>query len=112
MAAKKALELENQDRQFQDEYTSGSISTYSQLTLYLENLEGLRVGHDFGDIEEGEGVILTIKDGGVLDEDGNLNFCFLADFACRRQRRTNFYCFSGETMVEGKFGQQDSETQI
>ena len=35
-----------------------------------ENLEGLRVGHDFADIEEGEGLILTIKDRGVLDEDG------------------------------------------
>lgn len=29
------------------------------------------MGHDFADIEEGEGLILTIKDRGVLDEDGN-----------------------------------------
>jgi hypothetical protein len=30
----------------------------------------MRVGHDFADIEEGEGVILTIKDRGILDDNG------------------------------------------
>ena len=41
-----------------------------QADTFVEHLEGLRVGHDFADIEEGEGLILTIKDRGVLDEDG------------------------------------------
>lgn len=56
LAAKRAQELESQDKQFQEEYTS-------------EHLEGLKVGHDFDEIEEGEGMILTLKDRGILDED-------------------------------------------
>jgi U4/U6.U5 tri-snRNP-associated protein 1 len=31
------------------------------------------VGHDIGDIQEGEGMILTLKDRGVLDEDDEDN---------------------------------------
>lgn len=56
MAEQRARELESQDKMFQEEYTE-------------QDLEGLKVGHDFGDIEEGEGMILTIKDRGVLDDD-------------------------------------------
>jgi U4/U6.U5 tri-snRNP-associated protein 1 len=73
LAVKKAQELEIQDKQYQDEYSSGSIPTSTAANFDLENLEGLRVGHDIGEIEEGEGVILTIKDRGVLDDDGNSN---------------------------------------
>jgi hypothetical protein len=51
--------------------TSILLVLYSVIVINgLEQLEGLRVGHDFEDIEEGEGVILTIKDKGVLDDDG------------------------------------------
>ena len=56
LAAQRAKELESQDKLFQEEYTE-------------KDLEGLKVGHDFGDIEEGEGVILTIKDRDILDDD-------------------------------------------
>ena len=70
LAEKRAQELENQDQQFQNEYTSGMVLRLVHADTFIEHLEGLRVGHDFGDIEEGEGMILTIKDRGVLDEDG------------------------------------------
>jgi U4/U6.U5 tri-snRNP-associated protein 1 len=67
LAAKKAEDLEDQDKLFQEEYTS-SMSIY-QLKLIIGNLEGLRVAHDIGDIEQGEGMILTLKDRGVLEND-------------------------------------------
>lgn len=70
LAEKRAQELENQDQQFQNEYTSGNTFRLLQADTFVEHLEGLRVGHDFVDIEEGEGLILTIKDRGVLNEDG------------------------------------------
>jgi hypothetical protein len=47
-----------------------SYLSYDIANVLVEHLEGMRVGHDFADIEEGEGMILTIKDRGVLDEDG------------------------------------------
>lgn len=71
LAEKRAQELENQDQQFQNEYTSGTSHSYFHSNFPAEHLKGLRVGHDFGDIQEGEGMILTIKDRGILDDDGN-----------------------------------------
>ena len=61
-AARREKELEEQDKLFQQEYTAS-------------DLRGLRVGHDFEDIEAGEGMILTIKDKGVLDDDDGMSFC-------------------------------------
>ena len=69
MAEKRAQELENQDQQFQNEYTSSMILSLFRANSFTEHLEGMRVGHDFADIEEGERMILTIKDRGILDED-------------------------------------------
>jgi U4/U6.U5 tri-snRNP-associated protein 1 len=43
---------------------------YYSAKLIVEHLKGLKVGHDVDDFEAGEGMILTIKDRGVLDEDG------------------------------------------
>lgn len=68
LAAKRAQELESQDNQYQDEYRAG-MSLLFQADI-LEHLQGLTVGHDFDDIEQGEGVILTIKDRGILDDGG------------------------------------------
>ena len=68
LAAKRARELELQDIQFQNEYTTGAMSFDS--AYGVDHLEGLKVGHDFADIEEGDSLILTIKDKGVLDDDG------------------------------------------
>ena len=55
-AAKREQEFETQDQVFEESYTSSQ-------------LDGLTVGHDFADIEEGEDMILTIKDKDILDED-------------------------------------------
>jgi U4/U6.U5 tri-snRNP-associated protein 1 len=69
LAAKRAAELEQQDKEFQEEYTSGRDShpIRSESNYSSEHLEGLKVGHDLGDIGQGEGTILTLKDRGILD---------------------------------------------
>lgn len=36
-----------------------------------EDLEGLKVSHDFDGLEEGEARILTLKDSRILDNEGN-----------------------------------------
>lgn len=56
LGAKREQEFESQDQKFEESYTS-------------MRLDGLMVGHDFADIEEGEDIILTIKDTDVLDDD-------------------------------------------
>jgi len=69
-ATKKGKEVHTEEKQ-RDEYTSSICPFLSVLTI--ENLEGLRVGHDIGDIQEGNGVILTLKDRGVLEDDDEDN---------------------------------------
>lgn len=44
--------------------------TYSCI---LEDLEGLKVGHDFDELGEGENRILTLKDSRILDNEGNIS---------------------------------------
>lgn len=36
----------------------------------IEDLEGLKVGHDFEELGEGENRILTLKDSRILDNEG------------------------------------------
>lgn len=43
------------------------ISTFFKST---EDLEGLKVSHDFEDLAEGENRILTLKDSRILDNEG------------------------------------------
>jgi len=71
LAAKRAAELEQQDKEFQEEYTSGTKprSFLRRAEYGPEHLEGLKVGHDIDDIGAGEGTILTLKDRGILDGD-------------------------------------------
>jgi U4/U6.U5 tri-snRNP-associated protein 1 len=70
LAAKRAAELEQQDKEFQSEYTSGTKQTRRSGADYgPADLEGLKVGHDIDDIQVGEGTILTLKDRGILDGD-------------------------------------------
>ena len=38
------------------------------------DLEGLKVGHDFTDMDEGEARILTLKDSRILDNEGWCQF--------------------------------------
>ncbi|EIN04885.1 SART-1 protein [Punctularia strigosozonata HHB-11173 SS5] len=56
LAKKRQQELENMDKMYQEEYTE-------------KDLEGLKVSHDFDDMEEGQEQILTLKDSRVLDDE-------------------------------------------
>src|SRR5580704_17308528 len=66
LAKQKARELESQDQHFQEYAESTSQSVIAEK---LDDLIGIRVGHDIKDIEEGNNIILTLKDRGILDED-------------------------------------------
>lgn len=41
------------------------------------DLEGLKVSHDFDEMDEGESRILTLKDSRILDNEGIHFLCFL-----------------------------------
>ncbi|KAF7316824.1 hypothetical protein HMN09_00415500 [Mycena chlorophos] len=56
LAKKRQEELENMDQMFQAEYTE-------------RDLEGLKVSHDFEDMDEGDARILTLKDSRILDNE-------------------------------------------
>ncbi|EPQ54376.1 hypothetical protein GLOTRDRAFT_106644 [Gloeophyllum trabeum ATCC 11539] len=56
LAKKRQEELENMDKMFQAEYTE-------------RDLEGLKVSHNFEDMDEGEAKILTLKDSRILDNE-------------------------------------------
>eukprot|EP00462_Mataza_sp_D1_P024683 CAMPEP_0175144164 /NCGR_PEP_ID=MMETSP0087-20121206/13951_1 /TAXON_ID=136419 /ORGANISM="Unknown Unknown, Strain D1" /LENGTH=691 /DNA_ID=CAMNT_0016428545 /DNA_START=12 /DNA_END=2087 /DNA_ORIENTATION=- len=60
LAAYRQAALEEQDAQDQEEYNS-------------QNLKGIRVAHDSEQFEAGSGVILTLKDTSILNQDGDLN---------------------------------------
>ena len=84
LAAKGAEDVESQDPLFQEEYTSSTILRYAIANI-LEHLEGLRVGHGADEIAEGEGLILTLKDRGVIDEEGNFQPLVLTNYIFRRR---------------------------
>jgi hypothetical protein len=44
--------------------------TNTKIFVFAEDLEGLKVSHDFDDMAEGEARILTLKDSRVLDNEG------------------------------------------
>lgn len=76
LAKKRQEELENMDKVFQgDDYTE-SEQHYDlsccgvSLTSASEDLEGLKVAHDFEEMGEGEDRILTLKDSRILDNEG------------------------------------------
>ncbi|KAJ7066972.1 SART-1 family-domain-containing protein [Mycena amicta] len=56
LAKKRQEELANMDQMFQAEYTE-------------RDLEGLKVSHDFEDLDEGDARILTLKDSRILDNE-------------------------------------------
>ena len=77
LARKRQEELENMDKVFQGaDYTecTSSGSFYRDYLPYvspsIEDLEGLKVSHDFEGMEEGEARILTLKDSRILDNEG------------------------------------------
>lgn len=76
LVKKRQEELEHMDKVFQGgDYTeSMSIALFSPFTVLTctcsEDLEGLKVSHDFEGMEEGEARILTLKDSRILDNEG------------------------------------------
>jgi U4/U6.U5 tri-snRNP-associated protein 1 len=76
LARKRQQDLESMDRMFQgDEYTESSSAPSVILFFYLmfsraEDLAGLKVSHDFEELNEGENRILTLKDSRILDNEG------------------------------------------
>jgi len=53
----------------------------------LGDLEGLKVSHDFDEMDDGESRILTLKDSRLLDNEGTVTCCYgivsLSDFLVR-----------------------------
>src|SRR5258708_5334844 len=45
-------------------------------SLHVGDLEGLKVSHDFDELNEGEARVLTLKDSRILDNEGK-SICFL-----------------------------------
>lgn len=78
LAKKRMEELENMDKVFQgDDYTESTstpnrVSTSSTQQFFLppEDLVGLKVSHDFEEMDEGDARILTLKDSRILDNEG------------------------------------------
>ncbi|KAM0752196.1 SART-1 protein [Meredithblackwellia eburnea MCA 4105] len=58
LAAKKAKELEEMDKQYEEQDAYGE-----------EDLAGLKVAHGEDDFEEGEETVLTLKDSRILDDE-------------------------------------------
>lgn len=64
------------DKAFQDEYTESAsippvvLRAPTHTDHSTEDLEGLKVSHDFEGMEEGEARILTLKDSRILDNEG------------------------------------------
>ncbi|KAF4613943.1 hypothetical protein D9613_007570 [Agrocybe pediades] len=56
LAKKRQQELENRDKEIQEDYTE-------------RDLVGLKVSHDFDELDEGEAKILTLKDSRILDNE-------------------------------------------
>lgn len=56
-----------------------SVHSTETNTLFLEDLVGLKVSHDFEEMDEGDARILTLKDSRILDNEGELNSVHLID---------------------------------
>ena len=74
LAKKRQQELENMDKVFQEEYTESAYHSSHGAAHFtdftVEDLEGLKVSHDFEAMEEGEERILTLKDSRILEDEG------------------------------------------
>lgn len=46
------------------------MRTVADVTRDTEDLAGLKVSHDFDELEDGEARILTLKDSRILDNEG------------------------------------------
>ena len=77
LAKKRQAELESMDKVFQEEYTESKsnfclvLFSVSLTLITAEDLEGLKVGHDLDQLEDGESHVLTLKDSRILDNEGS-----------------------------------------
>ena len=53
------------------------VSSDRSLTVCAEDLEGLKVSHDFDGMEDGEERILTLKDSRILENEGKPPICVM-----------------------------------
>ncbi|KAG6873938.1 hypothetical protein C0995_008977 [Termitomyces sp. Mi166 len=98
LAKKRQEELENMDKVFQDEYTE-------------RDLEGLKVSHDFDEMDEGEARILTLKDSRILDnEEDELQNIEMAEAERTKRnnelkiKRRDYTGYDDDEFVEGNQG--------
>ena len=78
LAKKRQQELEALDQMAQEEYTESAYSSAmffvsveaDPFDVFAEDLEGLKVAHDFEEMDEGEERILTLKDSRILENEG------------------------------------------
>ena len=78
LAKKRQQELEALDQMAQEEYTESAYSSTmfcvsveaDSFDVFAEDLEGLKVAHDFEEMDEGEERILTLKDSRILENEG------------------------------------------
>ena len=96
-----------------------------------EDLEGLKVSHDFDELAEGDARILTLKDSRILDNEGNIHTHSYFVFSRRRSedelqnvemaeaertkknqelkiKRRDYTGYDDEEFVEGKHGMKRS----
>lgn len=79
LAKKRQEELDNMDKAVQEEYSESKQRFLLLVMLYpnmcpTEDLIGLKVSHDFEEMDEGEARILTLKDSRILDNEGEPHF--------------------------------------
>ncbi|KAG6879874.1 hypothetical protein C0992_010227 [Termitomyces sp. T32_za158] len=102
LARKRQEELESMDKVFQDEYTE-------------RDLEGLKVSHDFDEMDEGEARILTLKDSRILDnEEDELQNIEMAEAERTKKnnelkiKRRDYTGYDDDEFVEGNQGMKRS----
>ncbi|KAG6885672.1 hypothetical protein C0993_011436 [Termitomyces sp. T159_Od127] len=98
LAKRRQEELESMDKVFQDEYTE-------------RDLEGLKVSHDFDEMDEGEARILTLKDSRILDnEEDELQNIEMAEAERTKKnnelkiKRRDYTGYDDDEFVEGNQG--------
>ncbi|PFH52974.1 hypothetical protein AMATHDRAFT_45880 [Amanita thiersii Skay4041] len=98
LARKRQEELESMDKVFQQDYTE-------------RDLEGLKVSHDFDELNEGEARILTLKDSRILDnEEDELQNIEMAEEEKTKKnqelkiKRRDYTGYDDDEFVEGTQG--------
>ncbi|XP_078284258.1 LOW QUALITY PROTEIN: U4/U6.U5 tri-snRNP-associated protein 1-like [Rhinoraja longicauda] len=73
MAEKRARLLEEMDEEFGvSSLIEEELRTEKQTAYTSQDLKGLTVQHDINAFQEGQAVVLTLKDRGVLEEEGDI----------------------------------------